>query len=157
MEFSNITSIIAISISVITFILSLWDRLKYRPRLKFDVSYLPPQQLEENPYDLPVLRVEIINIGKEDVLLEYFYIGYQGVHGLNIVDTLWESEDGEKVLIPKGDKLTHDFTPDQDSILVDEDGNWADRLFAYTRMNTRHRIRGAKKLIQEYLNTAAHY
>lgn len=154
MEISHIISIIALIVSILSAVASIWFGFRDRVWLKAVSKYYPHEQDEEGPISPPLLLVEIANHGRRDVYLEYFYVGYGREKRLAIVETTWEGDIHGRCLLGEGDKYSHTFEPDSDGILVNEDGIPATRLFFQDSLSRRYKVKDARKNIRAYLDVA---
>jgi len=157
MEVSDIISIIALIVSLLSVGSSIWFGNRDRARVKAVSKYFLPDQDEEGPISPPLLLIEIANHGRRDVYLEYFYVGYGRESGLSNVVSTWEGDIHGRCQLGEGDKYSYTFDPDSDGILVNDDGTRATQLFFQDSLSRRYPVKDARKNIQAYLDIARNF
>ena len=157
MEFSDNISIVALLVSFLSAGFSIWFGIRDRARLIADSEYFPATQDENGPISPPLLQIEIANHGRRDVYLEYFYVRHGRGGPLLIAETTWDSDIHGRCHLGEGDKYSHTFDPDTDSILVNEAGVQATDLLFQDSLNRRYPVKDLRKNIVAYLKAAADY
>jgi hypothetical protein len=157
METSEIISIIALFVSIVSAGFSILFGSRDRARLRAVSKFFPATQDDEGPISPPLLLIEIANHGRRDVYLEYFYVGHGREKGLSIAETTWESDIHGRCQLSEGDKYSHTFDPDCDGILLNDDGIAATHLYFQDSLGRRYKVKHAGQNIQKYLAEARHY
>lgn len=158
MNTSTLISILALVVSASSFGLSLFAAFRNSARVKVTSRFHPPQQSdEEQPADPPVLVIRVANHGRLAKKLEYMYVKYENGRSDFVTETLWSGDEHNHFRIGENDVYEHTITPDNDSVLVDEDGSQAVDIFFEDTLNHIYRVRSARKNIAAYLEAASAY
>lgn len=157
MQLSDLISILALIVSLVSAGFSISFGLRDRAAIRTTSKYLPAEQDQEGPISPPVLVLEVANFGRRDVYLEYLYVQYGRSGHLSMAETTWEGDKFGRCRLGEGDKYTQAFDPDNDGILKDEQGEEATDIFFQDSLNRRYHARDAGAQIKSYLEAARDY
>jgi hypothetical protein len=158
MDTSALVSVSALVVSVLGFALSLHNASRDSARVKATSRFYPSQQIDaEQPPGPPVLVIRVANHGRRAKKLEYMYVKYENGRSDFVTETLWSSDEHGHFRIGENDVYEHTMTPENDSMLRDEDGSQAVDIFFEDTLNHTYRVRNARKSIAAYLQAADEY
>jgi len=157
MQISDLISILALIVSLVSAGFSISFGLRDRAAIRVTSKFFPAEQDQEGPISAPLLVVEVANFGRRDVYLEYVYIQHGRSGHLSMAETTWEGDKYGRCRLGEGDKYTHTFDPDSDGILKDQQGEEATDIFFQDSLNRRYHAREAERNIKTYLEAARDY
>jgi len=149
-------SVLSLVVATFSLGLAVWVARRNEPRARARATFLPGQAEEDQPGGPPMLEIEIVNLGRRVIQLEYLYVRY-GRTRADIVDTLWDSDETGRCHLREGDPYRHTFTPDDDGLLVAPSGQRATSMYFQDSAGRRYTARGFRSALAQYLSQASEW
>ena len=158
MDTSSLIALLALTVSVLSFGLSVYVNFRDSARVKATSHFYPSEDYdEEQPPSPPILVIEVANHGRRPKKLEYLYNKYENGKSKFIYETLWSSDEHGHFRIGENDVYRHTIEPDSDGILLNEDQSKAVDIYFEDTLNHTYRVKNAKRNIDAYLKAAKEY
>jgi hypothetical protein len=155
MEFSDYLSLVALSVSLLAAVSSIYFNLLDRlTRVEARSEFCASNMEEDGPYSPAGILITIINHGAKPVDLEYLYFQYGKQGGSRYAETVWDGDKyGRYRLEPELGKYDQFFSDDDACIFTSEHGIRATEIYFQDSRGRRFRVKGSKRSLQAYFNT----
>ena len=147
-------SVLSLMVAMFSLGLAVWVARRNEPRARARATFLSSHIEGDLPGDPPMLEIEIVNLGRRVIQLEYLYVRY-GRKRADIVDTLWDNDETGRYHLREGDVHRHTITPDNDGLVVGPSGQRPTGMYFQDSTGRRYIARGFRSALAQYLAQAS--